>query len=178
MHAQAQRDQSRFSPGGLESRRLSASPGGAGAARALPLTQPRILVDRDPLILVLAEGEAFPARLAEAVGRKYGVAALDAVKGPLRPLLGSLGVDGGGWGRVQLVVIHPPLRSGSPLDRCRQLVRDEACPLPVLMATAGEGLDQRRGHALAVGAAGHLVVDPFQVLSVLRTLEQALHPPA
>jgi len=46
------------------------------------------------------------------------------------------------------------------------------------MATAGEGLDQRRGHALAVGAAGHLVVDPFQVLSVLRTLEQALHPPA
>ncbi|MEI6592641.1 MAG: hypothetical protein WCL47_05330 [Holophagaceae bacterium] len=177
-HAQAQRDQSRFSPGGLESRRLLASPGGAGAAKTLPVAQPRILVDRDPLILVLAEGEAFPARLAEAVGRKYGVVALDAVKGPLRPLLAPLGVDGAGWGRLRLVVIHPPLRSGSPLDRCRQLVRDEGCPLPVLMATAGEGLERRRGHALAVGAAGHLVVDPFQVLSVLRTLDQSLHPPA
>lgn len=176
MHAQAQRDQSRFSPGGLESRRLSAPGAGAAPARPVPSAQPRILVDRDPLLLVLAEGETFPARLAEAVGRKYGVAALDAPKGPLRPLLAPLGVTSESWGRIQLVLIHPPLRSGSPLDRCRQLVRDEACPLPVLMSTAAEGLDRRRGHALAVGAAGHLVVDPFQVLSVLRTLDQSLHP--
>jgi CheY-like chemotaxis protein len=166
---QAQRDHARFSPGGLESSKL------AGRTDAAPpKIHPRLLVDRDPMILLLAEGDAFPARLAEAVGRKFGVASLDLGPGPLKPLLGELGVDDQGWGRIRLVLIHHHLRSGSPLERCRRLTQDEGCPLPVLLIGTEEEADLKRNRAMAAGAVDYLVVDPFHVLSVIRTLDETL----
>lgn len=166
---QAQRDLARFSPGGLESSKL---PGRPEAARVK--IQPKVLVDRDPMILVLAEGEAFPARLAEAVGRKFGVAALDLGPGPLKPVLENLGADGDGWGRVRLVLIHHHLRSGSPLERCRRLTQEEGCPLPVLLVGTEEEADLKRNRALAAGAVDHMVIEPFRVLTVIRTLDDTL----
>ncbi|HJW44639.1 MAG TPA: hypothetical protein VJ463_09280 [Geothrix sp.] len=166
---QQQRDLARFSPGGLESAKL---PGRPEATRTK--LQPKLLVDRDPLILVLAEGEAFPARLAEAVGRKFGVAALDLGPGPLKPTLENLGVSGDGWGRVKLVLIHHHLRSGSPLERCRRLTMEESCPLPVLLAGTEEEADLKRNRALAAGAVDHMVIEPFRVLTVIRTLDDTL----
>ncbi|MFN7958738.1 MAG: hypothetical protein U0P46_10535 [Holophagaceae bacterium] len=169
-HAQANRDRSRFNPGGLESTRLAARK--EAPKPAAP--QVRLLVDRDPLVLVLAEGEAFPARLGEAIGRKFGVAAFDPGPGPLRPALQTLGVDGQGWGRVRLVLIHPKLRAGTALERCRRLVQEEACPLPVLLAGTEEDLDLKRNRAVAAGAVDFLAVEPFHVLSVIRALDQTL----
>jgi CheY-like chemotaxis protein len=166
---QQQRDLARFSPGGLESAKL---PGRPEATRTKP--QPKILVDRDPLILVLAEGEAFPARLAEAVGRKFGVAALDIGPGPLKPLLDTLGVDDSGWGRVRLVMIHHLQRSGSALERCRRLTQEEACPLPILVAGTEEEAELKRNRAVAAGAVDQLVIEPFKVLTVIRTLDDTL----
>ena len=169
-HQQAHKDRARFNPGGLESTRLAprreiVRPPGASL---------RILVDRDPMVLVLAEGEAFPARLAEAVGRKFGVAALDLGPGPLKPALGDLGVDDQGWGRLRLVLIHHHLRSGSAMERCRRLTKEEACPLPVLVAGTEEEADLKRNRAVAAGAVDHLVVEPFRVLAVIRTLDETL----
>jgi len=171
-HQQAQRDLSRFSPGGLESRRGAAREGAREVGRSAVL--PKLLVDRDPLVLVLAEGEAFPTRLAEAVGRKFGVAALDLGPGPLKPTLVGLGGDGQDWGRVRLVMIHHRLRAHSALERCRRLAQDEACPLPILLAGTEEEADLKRNRALAAGAVDHLVVDPFHVLAVIRTLDETL----
>ena len=166
---QAQKDLARFSPGGLESAKLAGRP-----EAALPRLRPKLLVERDPLILVLAEGEAFPARLSEAVGRKFGVAALDMGPGPVKPVLGELGVDDQGWGRIRLVLIHHHLRSGSPLERCRRLTQDEGCPLPVLLVGTDEEANLKRNRAMAAGAVDYLVVEPFHVLSVLRTLDETL----
>jgi CheY-like chemotaxis protein len=169
-HQQANRDRSRFNPGGLESTRLQ----GRREPVKPPAAHPRLLVDRDPLILVLAEGDAFPTRLAEAVGRKFGVAALDPGPGPLRPALGDFGVDEQGWGRLRLVLIHHHLRSGTALERCKRLTQDEQCPLPILMAGTEEEADLKRNRALSAGAVDFLVVEPFQILSVIRTLDQTL----
>ncbi len=169
-HQQANRDRSRFNPGGLESTRL------AGRREpAKPVTaHPRILVDRDPLILVLAEGETFPARLAEAVGRKFGVVVLDPGPGPLRPTLGELGVNEEGWGRIGLVLIYHHVRSGTALERCKRLSQEEACPIPILMAGTADEADLKRNRAVAAGAVDFLIVEPFQILSVIRTLDQTL----
>ena len=167
---QAQRDLSRFSPGGMESRRLP----GLREAQKPHLARPRILVDRDPMVLVLAEGEAFPARLAEAIGRKFGVAALDLGPGPVKPALADLGADQGGWGRLRLVLIHHRIRSISAMERCRRLTQDEGCPLPVLVAGIEEEGAMKRNRAMAAGAVDHLVVEPFHVLSVLRALDAAI----
>jgi hypothetical protein len=169
-HQQANRDRSRFNPGGLESARLPGRRDMPRPAAALP----KLLVDRDPLVLVLAEGEAFPARLAEAIGRKFGVAAFDLGPGPVKPALKDLGVGDEGWGRIRLVLIHHLLRSGSAMDRCRRLIQDEACPLPVLIAGSEEEAELKRNRAVAAGAVDHLVVEPFHVLSVLRTLDDTL----
>jgi CheY-like chemotaxis protein len=168
-HQQAHRDRSRFNPGGLESARLGHKEAVRPAAAGLHL-----LVDRDPLVLVLAEGETFAARLAEAIGRKFGVAALDLGPGPLKPALRDLGVDDLGWGRIRLLLIHHHLRSGSAMDRCRRLVQEEACPLPILVAGTLEEADLKRNRAVAAGAVDHLVIEPFHVLAVLQTLDQTL----
>ncbi|WP_306590815.1 hypothetical protein [Geothrix sp. 21YS21S-4] len=168
-HHQEQKDRSRFNPGGLEASRI---PGKPDPTR-VPAT-PRVLVDKDPLLLVLAEGEAFPARLAEGVGRKYGVAALDSPTGLVKPCLTSLGADDTGWGRVKLVIIYAQVRGGTPAELCRRLLKREACPLPVLLAGSGEDADHKRNRALAAGATDHLTVEPFHVLGVLHALDAAL----
>ena len=169
-HQQANRDRARFSPGGLESSRL---PGRQEALR--PTTaKVKLLVDRDPLLLVLAEGDAFPNRLAEAVGRKFGVAAIDLGPGPLKPALEELGVGDQGWCRLRLVMIHHRQRSGSAMERCRRLVQDEACPLPILVAGTEEEADLKRNRAVMAGAVDHLVVEPFNVLKTIRALDETL----
>jgi CheY-like chemotaxis protein len=166
---QAQLDLNRFDPGGVEAR-----PG--GVSRGEPAgPKVRLHVDRDPLILVLAEGEAFPAHLASAVGRKFGVAALDLIRGLVHPCLVGLGADGGGdWGRVRLILIHQLVRSGSALELCRRLVHEEQCPLPILLAGTEEEFDLKRNRALSAGAVDYLVVEPFRVLSLLRSLGETL----
>ncbi|MBI1751645.1 MAG: hypothetical protein HY014_16450 [Acidobacteria bacterium] len=169
-HQQANRDRARFNPGGLESPKLQGRKESAQAHTA----RPRLLADRDPLILVLAEGEAFPARLAEAVGRKFGVAGLDLGPGPLKPALGDLGASADSWGRVRLILIHHRLRSGTALERCRRVVQEEACPLPILIAGTEEESDLKRNRSVAAGAVDYLVIDPFHVLQVLRTLDETL----
>jgi CheY-like chemotaxis protein len=170
--AQAQRDAARFSPEGVESARVALA-----ATPPPPPAPPRVLVDRDPMILVMAEGDIFPCRLASAVGRRFGVATLEPRRGPLRPLLGPLGDGGTGWGRVRLVLLHHRLRRGLALARCEELVRVEGCPLPVLISAGEEALDLRRARARAAGAADCLVVEPFRVLHLLRALDQALSAP-
>lgn len=166
-HAQHQLDLQGFDPAGSEAKALPAP------SLAPPRT--RLLVDRDPLVLVLAEGESFPARLGPAVGRKIGVASLDLVRGAIRPCLGDLGATPGApWGRVRLILVHHLLRSGSPLDLCRRLVQEEQCPLPILLAGTEEEALLKRNRALAAGAVDYLVVEPFRVLSVLRALDSTL----
>ena len=169
-HLQANRDRSRFNPGGLESARL---PGRQDFSR-LVVTTPKLLVDRDPMLLVLAEGEAFPARLSEAIGRKFGVTAIDPGPGPVGPALLELGVAEGDWGRIRLVLIHHRLRWGSAMERCRRLIQGEACPLPILIAGSDDEADLKRNRAVAAGAIDHLIVEPFHVLSVLRVLDDTL----
>jgi CheY-like chemotaxis protein len=168
-HHMSRKDFDRFSPGGLESPKLVTRALAAPAKARL-----RILVDRDPMLLLLAEGDAFATRLAEAVGRKFGVASLDLGPGPLRPLLGDLGVDAQGWGRLRLVLIHHRLRSGSPLERCKRLTQEEACPVPLLLVGTEEEAVLKRNRAVAAGAVDFLVVEPFRVLSVLRALDDTL----
>ena len=163
LRAQAQRDLKRFEPEGTQVVAREVAPAG-------PALQ--VHSDKDPLILVLAEGSAFPTRLAEAVGRKFGVASLDLVRGPVRPHLP--GVDSAGWGRTRLILIHHLLRSGSPLEACRRLVQEEQCPLPILVAGSEEGADLKRNRAIAAGAVDHLVVEPFKVLSVIHVLDETL----
>jgi CheY-like chemotaxis protein len=169
-HQQANRDRSRFSPGGLEARHLTRT---LEANHHLSAS-PKLLVDHDPLVLVLAEGEAFPARLAQSIGRKFGVVALDLGPGPVKPALAELAVEGLSWGRVRLVLIHHHLRSISALERCRRLVHDEACPLPILIAGSREDVELKRNRAMAAGAMDHLVVEPFNVQSVIHALDEAI----
>ena len=169
-HQQANRDRSRFNPGGLESARL---PGRREAVRP-PAAQPRLLVDRDPLILFLGEGEAFPTRLAEAIGRKFGVAAMDIGPGPVKPSLGDWAGGERDWGRIRLVMIYHHLRSGTAMERCKRLIEEEACPLPILLAGTEEEAELKRNRAAMVGAVDYLAIEPFHVLTVLKTLDQTL----
>jgi CheY-like chemotaxis protein len=131
-------------------------------------------VDKDPLLVVLAEGEAFPNRLAEGVGRKFGVACLDYVKGPVRPALQSLGADAGGWGRARMILLHR-MRTASPLEVAKQLANAEGCPLPVLVVGSEEDESVKRNRAIAAGAVDYLSVEPFHVLKVLKTLDETLN---
>ena len=169
-HHQAQKDLARFAPGGMESAKLSSR----REATARPAAQVKLLVDRDPLLLVLSGDEAFPTRLAEAVGRKFGIVALDPLKGPVLPSLAPLGAGADGWGRVKLVLIHHRQRTGTAMERCGQLLQQEKCPLPILLAGTGEECDLKRNRALAAGAVDYLTVEPFHILSVIRILDETL----
>jgi CheY-like chemotaxis protein len=71
-------------------------------------------------------------------------------------------------------MIHARLRSGTSLERCRRLAQEEGCPLPILMVGSEEEADLKRNRAAAAGAVDYLVVDPFHVLTVLRTLDDTL----
>jgi CheY-like chemotaxis protein len=142
------------------------------SAAALP--QVRQWVDRNPAILVLTEREDFARHMAEALGRKFGILSLDYIKGNLEPFLKEKGADGPGWGRVRLILIHNHLRLVRPLELCRQVVEQERCPVPVLLAGTEEDVEVKRNRAMAAGAVDYVPVEPFRILSVLRKLDETI----
>jgi len=163
---QAQRDRESFASGaGRQAPKESTGP-------ALP--QVRLWVDRSPAILVLTEREEFARRMAEALGRKFGVLSLDYIKGPLQPFLRAKDGPEGSWGPARLIVIHNHLRLVSPLELSRQVVEQEKCPLPVLLAGTDEDVELKRNRAMAAGAVDYVPVEPFRILSVLRKLDETL----
>lgn len=162
---QSQLEHSRFKPGGSQ-----APP---KESEAKPGARVHLLVDRDPLLLVLAEGDSFPKRLAEGVGRKFGVASLDYIKGEVHPALGELGASNGDWGRVRMILLHR-MRTASPLEVAKQLTTLENCPLPVLVVGSEEDESLKRNRAIAAGAVDYLSVDPFHVLKVIHALDETL----
>ncbi len=160
-------DRERFDPSGRSAPKAAAEAPKLG-------TQATVLADRDPVILVLSEGEAVPRRLAEALGRKFGIAFLDYVKGPVKPTLAQLGADAGGWGRVKLILVNYQLRTASPLEVVKQLSGSEGCPLPVLICGTEEDAQVKRNRAIAAGAVDYVVVDPFNVLKVMKSVDETL----
>jgi len=134
----------------------------------------RTWVDRDPAILFITEKEDVAKRLAEGLGRKFGILSLDYITGKLRPFLKALGGEDPGWGKVRLILIHHQLRLASPLELCRQIVEQEACPIPVMLAGTEEDLDLKRNRALAAGAVDYMALEPFRILAVLRKLDETL----
>ena len=133
----------------------------------------QVLSDKEPLVLVISE-PAFSSRLAEAVGRKFGVAGLDFARGEVRPLLKPLGVEGPDWGRIKLVVVHQRLRSMSGMELAAKLIKDEGCPLPLLVVGTEEDAAIKRNRALALGAVDFLPVDPFRILAIIQALDQTI----
>jgi len=92
------------------------------------------------------------------------------VKAQLKAIEG----ESGGWGRIRLVLIHNQLRLASPLELCRQLVEQEGCPIPIVLAGTEEDEAKKRHHALAVGAVDYVAVEPFRILTILRKLDDTL----
>lgn len=164
---QAQQDKESFSPNGPQEAL-------ARSVRQAVLPGARVLADRDPLLLVFTEKEDFARRMAEAMGRKFGICVLDYIKGPVRPQLKEVGVDEGSWGRVRMVLIHNQLRLTSPLELCRQLVEKEGCALPILLMGTEEDEAKKRHHAVAAGAVDYFSVEPFRILAALRKLDDTL----
>ena len=66
------------------------------------------------------------------------------------------------------------LRVGSGLELTQQLVQEERCPLPILLGGPAEDVALKRNRAIAAGAVDFIAVEPFHVLSLLRTLEETL----
>ncbi|HNX30991.1 MAG TPA: hypothetical protein PKM35_05250 [Holophaga sp.] len=163
---QIQKDRESFAAG--ETR------GAARMSKGLELPALRTWVERDPSILFLTEKEELVRRLAEGLGRKFGIMSLDYIKGKVRPFLKAQGGDEPGWGKVRLIVIHNQLRLASPLELCRQVVEQEGCPLPVMLAGTEEDVDLKRNRALAAGAVDYIPLEPFRILAVLRKLDETL----
>ena len=164
---QAQQDKEEFSPRGFQEAT-------ARLNRAAALPSVKVVVDRDPMILLLTEKEDFARRLGEALSRKFGLAMLDHIKGPVKAQLKSITASEEGWGRVRLVLIHNQLRLASPLELCRQLIAQEGCPLPVILAGTEEDEAMKRHRAVAAGAVDYVVVEPFRILAILRKLDETL----
>jgi CheY-like chemotaxis protein len=166
MIAQDRKDRELFQSRGIRANRTKTE-----VLKAGPTLQ--VLSDKDPLVLIISE-PPFSVRMAEAVGRKFGVAGLDFARGEVRPLLKSLGVEGADWGRIKLVVVHQRLRSMSGMELAGKLIKDEGCPLPLLVAGPEEDAPLKRNRALALGAVDFLSVDPFKILTVIQALDQTL----
>ncbi|MDP2876359.1 MAG: hypothetical protein Q8O00_09260 [Holophaga sp.] len=164
--AQQERDKQEFSKEGVRALRKDE------IAPLRPGLQARLILARDPLVLVIAEGDAFPNRITESLGRKFGIAALDYVQGQVRPTLATLGT--GDWGAVRLILVHQRLRVGSGLELTHQLVENEACPLPILVAGTEEDVTLKRNRAIAAGAVDFISVDPFHVLRVMKAIDDTL----
>ncbi|MBI4911762.1 MAG: hypothetical protein HY823_03410 [Acidobacteria bacterium] len=164
--AQTRRDLESLGPAGEEAspRSIEASAG------------PRILVasDRDPMILVISEGAFLSGRLAESLGRKFGVAWLDHVQGHVQSRVAEMPGGGSGWGRIRIVLVHQRLRVGSGMDLVRQLATEEGCPLPILLVGSEEDADLKRNRAIASGAVDFLPVEPFNAVRILRGLGETL----
>ena len=163
---QAQRDRESYESGG------GRQPSRGVSVAALP--QVRLWVERKPVILILTERETFARHMSEALGRKFGVLSLDYITGQLKPFLRAFGAEGDSWGQVELIVIHNHLRLVSPLELSRQVVEQEKCPVPVLLAGTDEDLDLKINRAMAAGAVDYVPVEPFKILSVLRKLDETI----
>ncbi len=163
---QAQEDKEDFSPRGFQEATARLN-----RAAVLPIV--KVLVDRDPMILLLTEKEDFARRLGEALSRKFGLAMLDHIKGPVKPQLKDIGGEDG-WGRARLILVHNHLRLASPLELCRQLMEQEGCPVPVILVGTEEDEAKKRHHAIAAGAVDYVTVEPFGVLRILRRLDETL----
>lgn len=164
---QAQQDREEFSPRGFQEAT-------ARISRATAMPTVKLLVDRDPLLLLLTEKEDFARRFGEALSRRFGLAMLDHIKGPVKTQLKGIDGGDGGWGRVRMVLIHNQLRLTSPLELCRQLVNQEGCPVPVLLLGNEEEEVKKRHHAMTMGAMEYVVVEPFRILAILRKLDETL----
>jgi CheY-like chemotaxis protein len=162
---QAQRDRESFESGSGRRTPRRGAPEVPGA---------KLWVDRDPLILVLAENEDFPKRISEGLGRKFGFLSLDYIKGSVHPLLKEWGGTGKDWGRIRLVVVHNRLRLASPLELTKQLVEQEKCPLPIVLVGNEEDLELKRVRALEAGAVDYIPVEPFKILSLLKKLDELI----
>jgi len=162
---QADKDREAFESGVLRSV-------GRGTGAVLP--QVRQWAERKPYILILTEREEFARHMAEALGRKWGVLSLDYITGPLLPFLKPIAGEAGGWGPISLILIHNQLRLASPLELSRQIVSQEKCPVPVLLAGTEEDVDLKRNRAMAAGAVDYVPVEPFKILSVLRKLDETI----
>lgn len=169
LREQARLDREGFDPQGSR----SAAPARETGEQRLGAV--KVWADRDPLVLVVAEGEDLPSHLAQTLGRKLGFASLDHVRGRVAPRLGPLGADLEGWGRVRLILVHQRLRVGSGLELTQQLVQEEGCPLPILLGGTEEDVGLKRNRAIAAGAVDFIAVEPFHVLRLLRTLEETLN---
>lgn len=163
---QAQRDRDAFSPTGVKE-----SVSRVNRAAVLPTL--KVLLDRDPMLLLLSEKADLSQRLADTFSRRYGTAHLDFIKGPLKSQLGELG-DEKAWGRVKMILIHHQLRLTSPLELCRQITVKEGCPLPVILLGTSEDEDKKRRHALDAGAVDFLALEPFRPLALLRRLDEIM----
>jgi hypothetical protein len=164
---QAQQDKDDFSPRGFQEAT-------ARINRAAALPAAKVLVDRDPMILLLTEKEEFARRLGEALSRKFGLAMLDHIKGPVKAQLKDLGARKDDWGRVRMILIHNQLRLVSPLDLCRQLIDQEGCSVPVLLSGGEDDEAMKRHRAVAAGAMDYVAVEPFKILAILRKLDGIL----
>lgn len=164
---QAQRDKEDFAPRGFQEAT-------ARVNRAATLPTVKVLVEREPLLLLLTDREDFARRLGEALSRKFGLAMLDHIKGPVKTQLSALGVEGDSWGRVRMVLVHNQLRLASPLELCRQLIDQEGCPVPIVLTGTEDDESKKRHHAVAAGAVDYLPVEPFRILAILRKLDDTL----
>ena len=163
---QLQRDRESYVAG--ENRRAARS------AKGPELPSVHVWVDREPSILLITGREELARRMAEGLGRKFGILSLDYITGKVRPLLKDRGGEGARWGNLRLVLVHNQLRLASPLELCRQLVEQESCPLPVILAGTDEDEDLKRNRALAAGAVDYLPLEPFRILTVLRKLDDTI----
>ena len=160
---QAQRDREDFEIGGAP--RVAHGP-------VLPAA--KLLVDRDPMILLLTERDDFARRMAEGLGRKFRFIGLDYIKGSVRASLKDLGVGDQDWGRIRLILVHNQLRLVSPLELTHQLIGQERCPLPILLIGTEEDVELKRNRAVGVGAVDYFPVEPFKILSALKKIEETL----
>jgi len=138
------------------------------------LDEARMLQDRDPMILVICEGQELPDRMTKLLGRRYGFASMDYLKGRVLDRLRSMGLEEGHWDPFRVILVHQRLRCGSGLDLIRSLRTEEKCPLPILLVGGSDDQDLRRLRAREVKANGYLPVDPLSPVACISALEKAL----
>jgi hypothetical protein len=168
LRLQAKRDQESFEAKGTRAARTQ----DAEAPRAAQTI--RLLSDHDPMLVIVSEGDAFARRMAETLGKKYGLAHLDYIKGRVLPCLEVIGAGESDWGRARLLLVHQRLRVSSGLELTKDLVLDEKCPIPILVVGLEEDVPLKRNRAIAAGAIDFISVEPFHVIRVMKAIEDTL----
>nr|WP_320132507.1 hypothetical protein [uncultured Holophaga sp.] len=152
---------------------VKAKLGGSGRD-TVALGLPRMLLDRDPMILVICEGEGLPDRMTGLLKHRYGFACLDYLQGKVLEKLKGLGLEAGSWEPFRLILVHQRLRCGSGLGLIRSLREEEGCPLPILMIGGADDLELRRMRAREAKANGYLPVEPLNAIACMAAMEAAL----